>query len=318
MARRMTPLTRILILTLISVSVFFCVVLSWVAGIHRTLLVTPAQLASLSYTTGDQQRYLEYARTGQTIAPYKYRVIALAPVRLLVALGMNPYLAFLFWNAISAIGASLLFAHLLGRFYEATLLEQIAGMVALLTSIGVVRTALFPMLDCAALLASVAVLYVIHDGRLRYFIPIALLAVGTKEVFAMSGLLFALYQRRAYAVIALPIAAFMLIRLALGGAALEVNYGFDLAQGHWPIYGQRLLSLRGWETVLIETLFAGGVLWAGVLAYRERFIRLALLTYVAPMVAAAWILSSRIARPLVVIVPVLALGCILLIRQLEV
>lgn len=203
---------------------------------------------------------------------------------------------------------------------EPSFSEQIIAIFCFQTSVGVLRTILFPMLDISALFASVAVLYAILDGRFWLFIIVSVVAVGTKEVFAISGLTYALYHLERprfiqFIAIITPIVTFSAIRTLLGGDALEVNYSFNILQGEFPAYGQRLFSIQGIAFVILETILAGGILWFGVFAWKNRFISIAILTYILPMVIATWLLSSRIARPLVVIVPVLIIGCILLIRN---
>lgn len=318
------PLKKTLVLIAIIISVIVSVYTSQLFGAHKTLNVSVETYSRHTQTAGDQEAYMAMAQGQEASSPYRYRIAPVLPVSALIAIGVNTYDAFMFVNVVFLIASAYLMALLVTRFYRATFTESVLCALLVIMSTGVSRTIFLPMLDIGALFASVLVLYAILDGRLRVFIPVIIFAIATKEVFAIAGLTYALFHKDApqtlrLAMLMLPVILFSGLRIALGGSALEVNYGYDLGNGELPLqYLDSLFNLGEIKNLPSETMLAGGLLWVGLVsAIFDRFTRITLFTYVLPMVIASWVLSARYARPLVVIVPVLVIGTLELMRYIS-
>jgi hypothetical protein len=109
------------------------------------------------------------------------------------------------------------------------------------------------------------------------------------------------------------VVVFVGIRLAMGGAAFEANYSYDVAAGELPDHWTRIYTDP--LGLLYRVLSAFGLLWVGVLAIprhrllREQWIAIPL------VILAAVVLSSRVARPLGILFPVVIPGVLLMLQH---
>lgn len=113
----------------------------------------------------------------------------------------------------------------------------------------------------------------------------------------------------------LPVLTFVGTRLILGGAALEVNYGYDVAAGQFPEYASRLNDgfLRAQLTV--QVIAAGGAAWLGLIVVRRHaYLRRAVIV-VPFVIIAALILSSRVTRTIGIVMLPLIEGFLILLSE---
>jgi hypothetical protein len=269
----------------------------------------------LSSAPSDAAYYLlQVDSLGASIAPYKYRVFPTLLVRGLQSVtGWEAAEAYSAMNTAFVWSTALLFTwYLLSCFGFGSLLSLLGG-VLFVTMISVTRTLPFPMTEPASLFFSLVLYVAAARSNAWLFAVAAVLGVATKEVLLMGTFLWlaARYPfsswtsfARAAAVAAIPVLAFAGIRLALGGSAMEVNYGFSLLQGEFPSYGRRLLHLHGIWAVSVKILFAFGILWAGLLVVRRNPFLLRASVTIPVVLGAAVLLSGQLVRVIGVVFPV--------------
>jgi hypothetical protein len=272
---------------------------------------------------GDSGYYLLQADDlSQSIAPYRYRFLPTLIVGSLSRLTDIPVVGwFLLVNVLAVLSAALLFTWFLCRDVGHSPPVALLGGVLLVTMVANVRTLPYPMVDPVSMLWVALVFIAVARRNPMLFIIAAVCGVATKEtlIFAAPMWLVETWPERRYlrnGVIALaPVAAFVAIRLALGGAALEVNYGYDVAAGQLPEYWQRLTTAYGIADTAVKVFLGFSWLWLGLvnvgkipLLRRHWFVA-------ALVILAAVLLSSHIARVIGVCYPVVIAGVLRFIEN---
>jgi len=270
----------------------------------------------------------EYQLQSRSLAdgrpPYVYRflptVIAGAVGR---ATGLPLPGVFAILNVLSVLAAALVFAAYLRRFYGFDELFALLGGVLVVTMVAVTRTVSYPMLDPASILAIGVVFWMVAARNVVGFLVAAACAVATKEVLAISGLLWLAHhaQRRDLrrlavdAALALwPVLVFVAIRLVIGGAIVSHD-GHDVAAGDLPPYAERVLTASGIASLLARTGLAFGVMWLGLVSARRYPMLARHAVIIPPVLLAAYLLSLQITRVLGVVYPVVIPGAMLLFRD---
>jgi branched-subunit amino acid transport protein len=248
----------------------------------------------------------------ESIAPYHYRVL---PVWLVQATGLPAPVGFLLLNSVAALLTALLFTRYLLRCYGLSPDLALLGGTLAITILPMARTLPFPMVDPLAHLWAMCIIYAVATRNAPAFIVASVAGVATKETLAIGALLWVIAAPRwqSLPIAAVPVVVFVGIRLAMGGAAFEANYGYDVAAGELPDYWTRIyIDPVG---LLYRVLSAFGLLWVGVLAIprhrllREQWIAIPL------VILAAVVLSSRVARPLGILFPVVIPGVLLMLQH---
>lgn len=312
-----TPKTFWAVVALLYMVVIYSIGLSWRYGAEMTQRVNNDTWLSQSGTIGDNTAYLSFGGG----APYVYRVAPIALAKALNIMGFSGLMSYVTLNTITAWAFGMLMTAYSIAYYRATPIESIFVGLLSLTVVSIPSTILLPMVDIPTMLATVLLVWSIRRGNALNFAIVAVLAVATKEVLLAGGFLWFAWHNdkplKMRLVGIVPILAFMGIRVALGGNALEVNYGFDLAKGEIPsTYIERLLSVGGFATLISRSVLGLGALWLGLIsAKKDRFTLVATLSFVLPTVLATWLLSSRIARPLGIEVVILAPAFMLYMRR---
>ncbi|MET0385263.1 MAG: hypothetical protein ABW321_04855 [Polyangiales bacterium] len=257
----------------------------------------------------------------QSIAPYKYRVLPTALVRAIKGVtSLSVEASFVLLNTLAAILTALLFEVLLRREFGLTPLGAALGGCLCVAAVSNTSTLLFPMLEPTSALCSVLVFLAVSRRNALGFVLAAIAGVATKEILVFASALWLLHRApsepwgRCLLVAALPLLAFAGIRVAYGGSALEVNYGFDVLHGQFPGYGKRLLGLRSLSGLLVQTFMAFSFTWLGLVNIPQHpFLRRS--WPVIPLVVlAAFLLSGRITRVLGVLFPIVVPAFLLFFR----
>lgn len=247
----------------------------------------------------------------QSIAPYKYRFLPTAIVGVLaLSTGLRVDHAFVVFNALVSVLTALLFEAYLRRAFGFSQLVSVLGGCLFVTSAGNTGTLAFPMLEPASALCSCLIFMAVCTRHTLGFVGAALAGVATKEILIFSTVLWLTHRPtheprwKAVVVAAVPVLAFVSIRVALGGSALEVNYSYDVLHGQFPAYGKRLLGLRSCLILLGQTFLAFSFLWIGLInAPKHPLLKRSLI--VVPLVLlAAFLLSGRITRVIGVLFPI--------------
>lgn len=285
---------------------------------RQFLILTCVIMASLVYSTGLQQVVLpehtldkpetlwqrssfhgdagEYL-SDDPIAPYRYRVLPLFLARSVTA----------FWilNAASAFLVGVLFTLYLLRDFS-QMLSLLGGVLAV-TSLAMQRTLIFPMVEPLSLLMALFVFWSLRERHAAAFLVSAVLAVMTKEVFIAAAPLWIVHtQPRRWWVAVAPLVTFVLIRLLSGAPPAEVNYGYNILAGELPDYAMRFVEPAGMADLLTRLFLAFGFVWMGLANIgRDPFLKRSAMVYIPLVILAAVLLSSRIARVIGILYPVL-------------
>lgn len=234
--------------------------------------------------------------------PYKYRVVPILLARQLKHLGLSGAEAYLTLNAITLLITVYGFWLYLMRYHHFGYMDAIAGAVLLEISLTTTRTLLAPMVDVFSLFAALLVFVALQEQRTALFIPISIFAVASKEIFIAAAALWIINtDKRQWWAALVPLLSFALIRLALGGKAVEVGYD----EGLFP-YLFRLWTPAEWGYVSREIVLAFTFLWLGLLNIKQDdFLLKNTLIYVPLVIGAAVLMSSRVARVLGILYPVI-------------
>ena len=277
--------------------------------------------------SSDAGYYLrQSASVSDSIAPFRYRFLPTAIVGVLSASSsMDATIIFLLLNVSSVLLATLLFVFYLQQSLKFGQLVSLIGGILFVTSVSVTRTLPFPMVDPLSLLFSVLIFMAVAERNILLFLFSAFWGVATKEILVFASPLWLInvpptgnsrQLLRSLFPALIPIAAFVLIRVSLGGAPIEVNYGFDPLRGEWPAYGRRLIN-GGLPRLTALTGLSFMLLWLGILNLgKNRFLTRSAI--VIPLIISATILlSSGVTRVLGVLAPVVIPLFLLSLVELE-
>jgi len=273
----------------------------------------------ISSCSGDAWFYLQQAAGGPSIAPYKYRVLWPWAVGAVSRATHIPIPATWAWlNAACAVLAAFALCYMLEMEFGYRRESALLGGVLLLASYPMAHAMPYPLVDVPAVLFSILIFRAVLSRNLLAFLLFSGLGIATKEILVVAALMWfctALPRLRPSDMLAClwPPAVFVGIRLALGGAALEVNYGLNPLAGEWPSYGTRLFTFWGAVHISAAMAAAFGPLWLGVFGiFKNRELRRQLPT-VCAVITATILLSSRIGRPLGILAPFIIPGALAMI-----
>jgi hypothetical protein len=244
-------------------------------------------------------------------APYKYRFLPTAIVGVLHAsTPLSVEAAFVMFNVIVSVLTALLFELHLRKHFGFAEVTAVLGGCLFITSAAITSTLALPMLEPASALCSCALFMAAYSRHALGFLCAAIAGVATKEVLVFAAVLWWMHRtdaepKWACALIAsTPVLAFIAFRLALGGSAAEVNYGYNMLAGEFPAYGQRLFGLRTSAGLVVQVFLAFAFLWSGLLNALQHPLLRRSLVVVPVVLLAAVLLSSRITRVIGVLFPV--------------
>jgi hypothetical protein len=194
-------------------------------------------------------------------------------------------------------------------------LSLIGGMLAV-SSLTITRTILFPMMEPFSMAVALLVFWSVRSRKPVFFIFASILAVTVKEVFIFTAALWFLnapLSKKIFSkenivnllISAVPVLAFMIIRVSMGGSPLEVNYGFNILAGEFPVYGKALLISNNRRIVMLNIFLSFSFFWLGAINIdKDNFLKRSYWICVLLVVAATVLLSAHIARVLGILYPV--------------
>ncbi|MCK4592986.1 hypothetical protein KAU45_00700 [bacterium] len=248
--------------------------------------------------------------------PYRYRPLVPFFAGLLNRFtGLPIPLVFLIINGLSVLGAALIFFEYLHRFHGFKRLMSLLGGCLFVVSSGVTGTLAYPLIEPVTYLLIMLIFWSVRTKNKVMFLTISLAGVLTKGVLAIGGALYLFinyksedkFKKNIPVILTslVPIVLYMLIRVVLGGSIDEVSSGFRLLQGEIPIYAFRILRWSGLIEILGKIFVSFSLLWIGLLTInRDHFLRLAFFVVGVPIICAAILFSSDIARPLGILYPI--------------
>jgi hypothetical protein len=293
------------------------------------LLTRPRHRHKISMMHGDIGRYIaQVEEPAQATAPFKYRFLPTAIVRVLRGLtGEFTPTWFLRLNILYTLIAGLWFIRYLRDCFSLGSPLALLGGALFVTIVQVTATLPFALLEPASLLAVLPLFVFAHARRPIAFAISAAIGVMVKEVLVVGALLWLATQvdfkersiRRWLewlVVAAVPVAAFAMLRTAMGGGALEVGFGHNVLEGEGPSYLRDRLQSASATMKALSALFLGfGGLWLGLVgALRDPFLRRALWVVPCTLLAALGF-SGFIGRVVGVIYPIVIPGFLLLLQH---
>lgn len=134
---------------------------------------------------GDSEYYLaQVTDFGDSIAPYRYRIIPTLLVRgWMATFGGAPEWAYVNVNTLCALAAGMLFAAYLRKLWRASESAALLGAVLLITTVSLQGTLLIPSVEPASYVVGVLLVWTMHARYTLAFVGVSIAAVLTKEVF---------------------------------------------------------------------------------------------------------------------------------------
>lgn len=281
--------------------------------------VLGATAYKLSSFVGDCGMYLHQAvNFNWAYPPYKYRVVVPWLAKTIHGFaGVSTPAAFILVNIFATLLTGLGFMAYLD--YELGFNKSMAllGGLLCITCVSITRTLPFPMLEPMTFLASLLIFWSARRKPPWLFAAAAIFAVATKEVFIFATPLywvlnidwsekFSPKNLRNLMVGAIPLLAFVSIRLALGGHPFEVEFGHNPLEGSIPHQYAKLFSLDGnlhyWGGLLV----AFGAMWIGLIkSKRDPFTFKSALVAIPLVMLATLFFSGRISRVVGILYPII-------------
>lgn len=290
----------------------------------------------ISSAFGDSNSYLHLIEDFSTgYAPYKYRFVPIFAVRLLTLLihKLGVFFTiqdtFILMNVLATLFVGMGFTLYLIKFHHFSKpISLIGGMLAI-SSLTVTRTILFPMMEPFSMAVVLLLFWSVRSRKPVLFALASILAVTVKEVFIFSAALWfvnAPLSKKIFSkenlfnllIAAVPVLAFMIVRVSMGGSPLEVNYSFNILAGEFPTYGKRLFEPSTRRRVMLDVFLAFGFLWLGALnIYKEELLQRTYWISVVLVVFASILLSYHVARVLGILFPLVIPAYLLFLVDLS-
>lgn len=264
----------------------------------------------------DVQYYLiQSADINLGIPPYKYRILPVLIVRAISSiLQISKEMSFVLMNILVIYLAALLFNIYLLKDFNFTKMVSFLGGILFVTMATVTQTLPFPMLDPISLLFSILIFISVIRRNPYLFIFSSIAGVLSKEVLIIFSLMWFIetFQfsnktklLKNIIISILPIIAFVSVRLALGGAAFEVEYGHNILKGEFSPYLKRLLDPGEIFYAVRRTFLAFSFVWVGIVNVGKHDFFKRQIIVVPIVILAATVLSAQITRPIGILFPLI-------------
>ena len=289
----------------------------------------PVNFWKLSSVWGDAGYYvLQADNLRESIPPFKYRLLPTEVVGAIHSMTGAPVpIIFAVINCLLTLCTAVLFTRYLLQDLKFSELPSILGGVLFVTMAANTQTIPFPMLEPASFLFCVLIFRALYRSDWRMFVIASSLGVATKEILVATSLLWVVNRlaaedrsRRGWFLVVcpalVPIVVFVAIRLALGGGAFEVNYGFNLLRGELPLqYAARLLTPWKAADVITRVFLAFSFVWIGILNCRKDSFLSRNVLIIPLVILATVILSSRIIRIVGIVFPIVIPSFLMFLEQ---
>lgn len=250
----------------------------------------------------------------ESIPPFRYRVLPVIMVKAISAwAGWTIQKAFVVLNILFTFLSALTFSWYLLRFFGFSKLLSLLGGILFVTMVANTRTIAFPMNEPASMFFALLIFIAVRMKHIPLFIISSLCGVASKEILVIGSLMWVLENCRGkewwqvvegLVVALVPMLGFVVIRMALGGAPVEVSYGYNVLLGEVPATAQRLFRLPDLISLGERAFLAFSFLWFGLVNLRKDafLFRQSIIIFIVSM--AAFLLSTNITRVLGVLFPI--------------
>lgn len=289
----------------------------------------------LSSTFGDQYQYLLMANGEASIPPYKFRMLAPAVVRGMIFLEDQTLGRFLgsyqrmdkfrkghinFWilNFFSILIATFIFFKILRMVTERKLL-LFGGVVLFVTQYSILKSATYAMVDpFCFMLFNFAIYYLMQKKWVHLAVFLLLLGLAKDAFIIFTPALFIHFLMnkqlnwKTLGLVAIPLIAFLGLRLIMKESATNIQYDWDISQGRFS-FGYltiRFSSLGHFIPYIAALAFAYGVTWFYIpkmRLLRQHQLFYFTLTFTLLLLIAQLLLASRIVVALAPVMPLLIL-----------
>ena len=273
----------------------------------------------LSSFWGDCGYYLlQSENLSLSISPYKYRILPTS-----IALGIHKLtglplaLSYVLMNILFAYLIGIVFTYFCKRCFNFSNNLSLLGGILAITCVGITRTLPFPMMEAVEYFFFLLLILSLKiKNNYLYFLS-SICCVLSKELLIIVGFLYfvnnySLAKNDKFTFVKTllfsltPFIVFSGVRVLLGGAPVEVNYGFNILAGEFPTYGLRLFSISGLVSLSIRVFLSFSFLWFGLLNIRrDRFLYINTIYALPLIIIPTILLSGRISRVIGVLFPLI-------------
>lgn len=268
------------------------------------------------FMSGDSRYYIAQTTNPKySIAPYRYRILSpFLASSISGLLGTSINQSFTLINIIATFAASVVFTLYLKElgFRKNT---TIIGGILFLTMSPTAHTVTYPLLEPTSFFFSALIFYSVLKRNMLLFLIGSCLGIMTKEILLFSSILWLMCNLQIKGgmrhivgnvlIAVVPVVTFGFLRTILGGSPLEVNYGYNVLSGEFPLtYARRFLSLNGTTELMIKVFLTFNFLWLGLFNLRRNEFILRSSVVIPTVILAAALLSSHIIRVIAIIFPV--------------
>ena len=262
------------------------------------------------------------------IAPYRYRIFPIYLSQLIFSFNRDEQLSWVLMNVFAVAGAAAITSYLAVKALKAPAGLAIVVPALICALPPIMYTVGFIAVDPLTVFFSALIALALWKKSVPIFLIGAVAGVLTKEILAVAAVAWFLQAFSEFrkskkwkpfiqqvAVAAVPVLAFVTVRLVMGAPILEVNYGFDLAAGELPNYWTRFGSWDGIYTFVVSILGAWTFLWFGIAKWRSlRWMSSYAFLMLGGLLVSAALFSSRVMRIMAPLGPMLALGLIAILQ----
>jgi hypothetical protein len=250
----------------------------------------------------------------ESVPPFRYRILPVIVVKAISTItGWPTPKAYVAVNVLFIWAAALLFTWYLLRFFDFSKLLSLLGGVLFVTMVSNTRTIPFPMMEPASMFFIMLIFIAVRLQNIPLFILSSLAGVATKEILAVASVMWVLENWRGktwsqligcFAVALVPVLGFVAIRVSLGGAPVEVSYGYNALLGELPDTVMRLFALPDLVSLGIRAFLSFSFLWLGLVNLRKDAFLFRQSIVIVIVAIAAFVLSRNVVRVLGVLFPI--------------
>lgn len=250
----------------------------------------------------------------ESVPPFRYRVLPVLIVKVISTItGWPTPKAYVALNVLLTYASALLFTWYLLRFFDFSKLLALLGGVLFVTMVSNTRTIPFPMMEPASMFFIMLIFIAVRLKNIPLFIVSSLCGIATKEILVVASVMWVLENWRGksglqligcFAVALVPILGFVVLRVSLGGAPMEVSYGYNALLGELPDTVMRLFGLTDLFSLGIRAFLSFSFLWLGLVNLRKDAFLFRQSIVILIVVIAAFVLSRNVVRVLGVLFPI--------------
>lgn len=267
----------------------------------------------------------------EVISPYRYRVVPILMAQLLLhTTGLGVQAVWVALNLLSLAATAGIITYMGIRALGASPAIAILVPALMVAFPPILHSVAFISVDPMSVFFSALICLAFWKRSAILFVAAAVGGTLTKEILVVAGFAWAVSAILEFGkdaskmmllknlmIAATPAFAFAGIRLLSGAAALEVNYGFDLAAGEVPTkYIVARIGIYGLLVFLVSLLVSWMPFWLGTVAWlKTKWLTWYAFSLAVGLIVSVAFLASSAVRVMAPLGPPLALGVITFIQS---